>query len=277
MLNRYALIVGVLLAVPLVLALPAATGYVNDFAGVISPADKAMMTALSQEVESQTTAEIAVATVTDTGDMAIEEYATALFNDWKIGKADKDNGLLILYDVDPSSSTHIRVETGYGLEGILPDGKVGRILDQYYVPQKGNVSKALFDTDQALAAVIMENKDEVLSGQAGDYSFSVNGDGTFLMLLLIIFVLPWGAAAIAMLPPKCDYCKVRMKKLRTDKVNDGLFATYYTIYRCPKCERVKRKKRSSGGAVFVAGGGFHGGGGFGGFGGGGSGGGGAGR
>ena len=105
--------------------LPAPTGYVNDFAGVLSPSTKQSVESLCSQVDRQAHAQIAVVTVkTIDGDQSIEEFATALEDKWKVGAKGTDRGVLMLFVMTPRRG---RIEVGYGLEGILNDAKVGDI------------------------------------------------------------------------------------------------------------------------------------------------------
>jgi len=105
--------------------LPAPTGYVNDFAGVLSPDIKQSVERLCTQVDRQAHAQIAVVTVkTIDGDQSIEEFATALEDKWKVGAKGTDRGVLMLFVMTPRRG---RIEVGYGLEGILNDAKVGDI------------------------------------------------------------------------------------------------------------------------------------------------------
>jgi len=105
--------------------LPAPTGYVSDFAGVLTPSTKTNLENLCTQVDRQAQAQIAVVTVkTLDGDQSIEEFATALEDKWKVGKKGTDRGVLVLFVMNPRK---YRIEVGYGLEGILNDAKVGDI------------------------------------------------------------------------------------------------------------------------------------------------------
>src|SRR5262245_63809879 len=75
---------------------PKPTGMVNDFAGVLDDTTKSELETLLTGLKAQTTAEVAVVTVNSLGGMSVEEYANRLFNGWGIGRADKNNGILIL-------------------------------------------------------------------------------------------------------------------------------------------------------------------------------------
>jgi uncharacterized protein len=105
--------------------LPAPTGYVNDFAGVLSPPTRQSVEDLCTQVDRQAHAQIAVVTIkTLDDDQSIEEFATALEEKWKVGAKGTDRGVLMLLVMNPRRG---RIEVGYGLEGILNDAKVGDI------------------------------------------------------------------------------------------------------------------------------------------------------
>ena len=108
-----------------VAGLPAPAGYVNDFAGVLSPSVKQQVEALCTAVDRQAHAQIAVVTVkTIDGDESVEEFATELEDKWKVGPKGTDRGVLMLLVMSPRRG---RIEVGYGLEGILNDAKAGDI------------------------------------------------------------------------------------------------------------------------------------------------------
>ena len=135
--------------------LPAPTGYVNDFAGVLDAADERSLSGLISQVRSATGVEIAVVTVAATGDPW--DYATRLYDAWKIGSRETDEGLLLLVSLDPRQ---VVMETGYGLEGILPDGLVGEILDRQVVPElsAGNFAGGIYRGVEAAAQIIAADK-----------------------------------------------------------------------------------------------------------------------
>ncbi len=108
-----------------VATLPAPTGYVNDFAGVLQPQTKQNLEDLCTEVDRKAHAQIAVVTIkTIDGDQSIDEFTVALEEKWKVGQKGTDRGLLMLFVMTPRKG---RIEVGYGLEGILNDAKVGDI------------------------------------------------------------------------------------------------------------------------------------------------------
>ena len=98
------------------------TGYVNDFAHVIQPQTAAQLEDLCREVDQKAHAQIALVTINTLDGSDIESYAVDLFKKWGVGAKATDHGVLILYAIQDRRS---RIEVGYGLEPILPDGKVG--------------------------------------------------------------------------------------------------------------------------------------------------------
>jgi uncharacterized protein len=135
--------------------LPKPTDYVSDFAHVLSPEAIARLDRLCAQLDhSQANAQIAVVTVrTLDGDDAAD-YANTLEDKFKMGKKGSDRGVLVLLAVDDHK---YRIEPGYGLEGILPDGKVGDI-GREMVPElragdyDGAVTQAVGQVAQVIAA-----------------------------------------------------------------------------------------------------------------------------
>ena len=124
--------------------IPNASGWVNDFAGVISPEYDQKISAVVSELEEKTGIEIAVATFNSIAPYDEKAYARLVFDKWKPGKKEKDNGILILVAV---SQRRWRIETGYGVEGVLPDGLCAEIGRSYMVPyfKSGEYGKGLYE------------------------------------------------------------------------------------------------------------------------------------
>ena len=145
-----------------VAGLPAPTGYINDFAGVLSPAVKQQMEALCTAVDRQAHAQIAVVTIkTIDGDESLEEFATALEEKWKVGPKGSDKGVLMLFAVNDRKR---RIEVGYGLEGVLNDAKVGDI-GRSMVPdlQAGDYGSAILGGERQIADNIARDAGVTLS------------------------------------------------------------------------------------------------------------------
>ena len=98
------------------------TGYVNDFAGVLTPATKDQLNEMCLQVDQKAKAQVAVVTVKSTDGQDVFDYSVSLYQKWGIGQKGKDRGVLILLAVQDRKYW---TTVGYGLEPILPDGKVG--------------------------------------------------------------------------------------------------------------------------------------------------------
>jgi len=148
--------------------LPVPTTYVNDFAQVLSPLAHRRLEDLCVEVHQQADAELFVVTIKSLDDGESKEQFTAdLVEKWKIGKKGEDRSALLLLVVNPRQT---RIEVGYGLEGILNDAKVGRILDAgkpYSVP--GQYDQEMLVQLQGLADVIAADKGVALTPIAHTY------------------------------------------------------------------------------------------------------------
>jgi uncharacterized protein len=131
---------------------PEPRGFVNDFAGVLSSEQAATLQTIATRLKEGSGAELAIVTVETVAPLDAKTYAVELFSRWGIGRKDRDDGLLILLAM---AERRIEVEVGYGLEGALPDGRVGRILDQFAVPhfREGRMGEGLVATAEALSQV----------------------------------------------------------------------------------------------------------------------------
>ncbi|HEY9481127.1 MAG TPA: TPM domain-containing protein [Candidatus Paceibacterota bacterium] len=108
-----------------------ATGYVNDFAKILTDEQRATLENKIGNFERPAGVELAVVTVPSLEDETIESYAVKLFEEWKIGKARADNGLLIL--VAPNDRA-ARIEVGYGLEPVVTDAAASGIIRNIMIP-----------------------------------------------------------------------------------------------------------------------------------------------
>jgi len=136
---------------------PTQVGYVTDFAGMFSAGFRESLEEELSHFEKETTVEIAVATIESLGDYSIEEYAVRLFEDWKIGKKEKDNGILLLV---AKKERKVRIEVGYGLEAIITDGRSGRIIREKIRP---NFKKENYEEGVKLA--VEQIKEYIKSGE----------------------------------------------------------------------------------------------------------------
>jgi uncharacterized protein len=135
-------------------SIPAPSGPVVDLAGVLDEGSKRRLAEIIRAVREQTTAELAVLTVATTAPLNIGEYSIAVFDRWKIGKRGTDNGLLFLVAI---RDRRFHITTGYGLEGVLPDGKLGEIRDRFILPsfRNGRYGEGILRGTEAVALVIL--------------------------------------------------------------------------------------------------------------------------
>ncbi|WP_241243531.1 TPM domain-containing protein [Caldicellulosiruptor changbaiensis] len=183
---------------------PAENSYVFDYANLIDDSDEDQMRALAKKIEDSTSAEIVVVTVETLGNYTIEEYALNLFRKWGIGNKEKDNGVLILVNKEnllANKKGKIRIEVGYGLEGAIPDGKAGRILDTYAIPAFENkeYSRGIKDTFYAVASEVAKeynlNLDELQGygdAQTIDNNSTAEDDSELKLpdaIAIIVFVI----------------------------------------------------------------------------------------
>ncbi|HYQ89239.1 MAG TPA: TPM domain-containing protein [Candidatus Binatia bacterium] len=159
------LILGPLAAAPeaCARAWPKPQGYVSDFASVMDSASRDSIEAMAGELREKTGAELAVVTLPDLGGDEIEPVAVDLFGAWGIGKKGKDEGVLILL---ASQERRVKIEVGYGLEGILPDGLCGSIIRQVMTPDlaQGRIGAGLLHGASAVTGVIAKDRGVTITG-----------------------------------------------------------------------------------------------------------------
>lgn len=220
---------------------PKPVGYVNDFAKILDNTSIAKLTQLTAQLESASGIEMVYVIMPDIEPYDDMTYGMAIFDQWKIGKKGKDNGLLILLAI---KERRIRILTGYGLEHILPDGKLGRYRDQYLVPflKQGKTGEGLYNIGLAITQEISRKTGVQLTGAAAKRPYSRRKESPLAWLIILFVTIIVG------------FLSSRSSRRRGIRSTTGM---YY-----------------GGGTYYRGGGGF--GGGFGGFGGGFSGGGGVG-
>ena len=161
--------------------------YVQDLAGVMDSESKAKILQMGRVLDEKTTAQVVVVTVPSLEGQDLESYSLELLRTWGIGQKDKNNGVLILLAV---AERKTRIEVGYGLEGDLPDGKTGRIQDEYMLPafKEGKYGQGLLQGYGAVVQVI----DKSGAGVAQEPAASLT-DGTPIWVVLgLIVLLPIG-------------------------------------------------------------------------------------
>lgn len=105
--------------------------YVADPANLVGDAAKAETNSILWQLRQKTGAEVVLVVVPNTGEYTREQFAVKLFDEWKVGKADKDNGVIILIVPDQREAW---IATGYGVEGVIPDIAAAKIVNRSIVP-----------------------------------------------------------------------------------------------------------------------------------------------
>lgn len=201
--------------------------YVADPENLVSPQAKAQANSILWNLRQQTGAEVAVAVVPNTGDYTEEDFATKLFDNWKIGKSDKDNGVLILIVPGQKSA---RIATGYGVEGIIPDISALKIIQRSVVPymKNGDLDGAVVNVAGDVANVLSDPDAaaELKSSNNEVWDRMPESDVTTedFMIFIITVVLGFFVAAIG----KLVYDSSRIKRLdrysQSRKWHDNLSA-----------------------------------------------------
>ncbi len=132
---------------------PTSNFFVNDFADVIDSEAEDELMAIGASLYKQTTAQVVVVTVDSLDGYEVGEYALELGREWGVGSEETDNGVVLLMSV---SDRQVTIQVGYGLEGCLPDGKTGRILDTYAIPylSENDFSTGLTEAYKAIVSVV---------------------------------------------------------------------------------------------------------------------------
>lgn len=164
------------------------TGRVMDLAGLLSPASEANIDSKLAAHEQATSNQIVVLTLPDLNGYTIEERALDLARTWRLGEKDRDNGVLLLVAV---AERRIRIETGYGLEGALPDAIASNIIRSAMQPafRAGRFEEGIeTGVDAILAAIAGEYTAEPPAPQEIPRSLIV-----FILLIIALqFLLPRG-------------------------------------------------------------------------------------
>lgn len=168
--------------------------FVYDQGNFLTDEEETKVNDLLVKLENCTTVEFAVITIPSLEDLTIEEYANKMANQLGIGKADKDNGILLLIS---KTDSRVRLEIGNGLQGILTDSISGRILDNYFVPNRENndYDKAMSETVQAVINTLSASDEYEFSIEGIDESIVVDTtpDYVYVIIFIAIIVLAIGA------------------------------------------------------------------------------------
>ncbi|MCR4334516.1 MAG: TPM domain-containing protein [Patescibacteria group bacterium] len=169
------------------------SGFVNDFAKVLTVEQKNVLEQKLSAFEQQTSNEISIVTIPTLDEDTIENYAVALFKDWGIGKKKNDNGVLLLVAIGDHK---MRIEVGYGLEGALTDAISSDIIRNTLTPAFKN-NDFYGGIDKAVDSMISATKNEYLSTNQSNNQTSNDIGGILVIAFFTIHILMWVASVLA--------------------------------------------------------------------------------
>lgn len=168
--------------------IPKPRGLVNDFANVIPASYEQRIAMVTRELLRKTGVPVVVVTMPEIGGAEYNDYANRLYSAWGIGKKGEDKGVLIFVTI---KERKMRIETGYGVEGILPDGLVGEIRDRYMIPflKENKFGKGLLNGTLAVAQVIAKNEGVKLTGKVETKAPDKGRAGLSFLPIIFIIIL----------------------------------------------------------------------------------------
>lgn len=149
--------------------------FVSDYANVLG--DTILLEEKIKKFEKETSNEIAVVTIDSLEGVTIEEYAVNLFEKWGIGKAGKDNGVLLLVAI---KDRQVRIEVGYGLEGALPDSLAGSIIRNEITP---------FFEQENYQEGVERGVEAIMAATKGEYKVKEKEEKGSAWVFLIVFLV----------------------------------------------------------------------------------------
>jgi len=177
-------------------------GYVSDFAGVIDAQSKAELENYCTRVEQQTGAEIALVTIDSLNGEPIEDVANTIFRAWGVGKRGKNEGILMLLSIGDRRN---RLEVGYGLEPIIPDGFAGQVLREMRPAlRQSQYGEALRAAAGTIGTKIAEEKGITLDTSirrrigGGGQQESIPWPMLVIGLIVLFFILKGGGGGFLM-------------------------------------------------------------------------------
>ncbi len=135
------------------LDVPPFTGYVNDLADMISPKARQAMGNRLAELDRTDSTQVTVLTIPSLDGDSLEDFSIRVAEAWKVGQKDSDNGVILIV----SKADHkIRIEVGYGLEGVLTDVLAGQIITNIIGPhfRAGDFDSGFMDGVAAIAGAV---------------------------------------------------------------------------------------------------------------------------
>ncbi|MBP6031668.1 MAG: TPM domain-containing protein [Sphingobium sp.] len=168
---------------------PALSGRVVDAANLLSPAQEISLEAKLTRLEQQSQRQLVVVTIADLGGYDIADYGFRLGDHWGIGDKGRDDGALLI--IAPQERK-VRIEVGYGLEGVLTDALSGRIIRNSIVPhfKQGDYPGGIMAGTDELVRILMLPPEEAkkLAAQAAQEQQGGEDKGQVLVAIFLIFM-----------------------------------------------------------------------------------------
>lgn len=214
--------------------------YVSDPTDILSSAEKHKINEMLFALEQKTGAEVAIVTLPSIGEIDCFEFGLELFNKWGIGKSKKDNGLLILLVTDQRC---VQFNTGYGLEGILPDIICKQIQRNDMIPylKEGNWSMGMLAGVNAVYKILYDNMEDgvVLNEPYKNDSF-----------LIILIILGLSFTFVIIIPlaviyhrSKCPKCKKhKLQRMNSKVIQDTpRYRVIENEFKCRNCGNIVKR------------------------------------
>ena len=186
--------------------------YVADPANLVGSQAEAIANSTLWNLRQKTGAEAILVVVPNTGKYTREEFATRLFDNWKVGKSDKDNGVIILIVPDQKEAW---IATGYGVEGVIPDISAAKIIQRSVVPymKEGNLDGAVVAVTSDVSNVLSDPvaAEELKSNKGEAWEEMPESDITTEDLITVIICIILGVLLVSIC--KYVYDNNRLKQL----------------------------------------------------------------
>lgn len=182
-------------------ALPSLTGRVVDAADILKPAERSGLEQKLKAHEDRTTDQLVVATVPSLAGLTVEDYANRLFRRWQLGQREKNNGALLL--VAPNERK-VRIEVGYGLEGVMTDALSSVIINGTIIPEfrTGDYSKGIVQGVDGILSVLSGDAAELEArARRNVQSSSDDVDWVFVVFIAFWCLIFFGGFGMAILTP----------------------------------------------------------------------------
>lgn len=176
------------------LDVPPLRGRVNDYANVMSPEQARGLETRLAQFEQETGHQVTVLTIPTLDGEDIEGFSIRVAESWKIGKKGFDNGVILVVAI---KDRRLRLEVGYGLEGVLPDATAKQITSNYIVPHFRNRDYAggiLAGTDAVLKVIKNEPLPESARKKERGQGSGINSTLMFAITLAVFGLMAFASA-----------------------------------------------------------------------------------